>query len=634
MCVVGAAVVLAVGATGAQAAPGDLGSPQPISSAQNASQPAIAYNPRQNRYFVVWEGEEGASPDEEDEIFGRLLGPGGVPLGSPFVISSAGPVGEAEDPDLAYNSVRDEFMVVWGDDRHGALDSEIYAQRISSDGAQLGGDMRITQSGSDGDATRAMLPAVAYNAVSDQYLVAYDRNQPGGEAANREVYGQRLSSNGMEVGGDTKLTDFKSRTDAGSPPGSPQYDAAKEPDVASVPSGSGFLVTFTGYDYLSFETVSTGSYRIRGKDEIYTLPVSAGGGAGGPQEVSQMGEQGDYRTQAGSPAVEANATAGQYLILWRGDDVDSEFAAFAQTVTATGGEVGQDDKKISGQTSPGDPAAAHNPIANEYLGLWPRTFSSGGGLSTEGIGQRLSSALTEIGTDDQLVSAARSFGHQAEYGSIPNEYLIVYTSSGVVHARTLEPPPAPNPACSDGIDNDGDGKADHPVDPGCSTATDTDETDPPADPGDPSNPGNTGDGGDTTDPEGEVSKKGKAKAGKPVKLEVSSDEDGEVLAKGTQTQTGKAGKKKGKRRAASATVEIAKRKAKKGKKLKLKLKPARALLQAGQTKTLKLKPKGKKSAKKLKRTVKKGAKAKAKINVTFTDAAGNTSREKLSLKLK
>jgi hypothetical protein len=39
-------------------------------------------------------------------------------------------------------------------------------------------------------------------------------------------------------------------------------------------------------------------------------------------------------------------------------------------------------------------------------------------------------------------------------------------------------PPPPKPACSDGIDNDGDGKVDYPADPGCGSASDTDEADP------------------------------------------------------------------------------------------------------------------------------------------------------------
>jgi hypothetical protein len=43
------------------------------------------------------------------------------------------------------------------------------------------------------------------------------------------------------------------------------------------------------------------------------------------------------------------------------------------------------------------------------------------------------------------------------------------------------PPPQP-PACSDGLDNDGDSKVDFPNDPGCASATDTDETDLPPPP--------------------------------------------------------------------------------------------------------------------------------------------------------
>jgi hypothetical protein len=38
-------------------------------------------------------------------------------------------------------------------------------------------------------------------------------------------------------------------------------------------------------------------------------------------------------------------------------------------------------------------------------------------------------------------------------------------------------PPPPQPACSDGTDNDADGLTDHPADPGCADAADTDETD-------------------------------------------------------------------------------------------------------------------------------------------------------------
>ena len=45
---------------------------------------------------------------------------------------------------------------------------------------------------------------------------------------------------------------------------------------------------------------------------------------------------------------------------------------------------------------------------------------------------------------------------------------------------TTPPPPPPSYACSNGSDDDGDGKIDYPADPGCTSATDTDEQDAPA----------------------------------------------------------------------------------------------------------------------------------------------------------
>ena len=44
------------------------------------------------------------------------------------------------------------------------------------------------------------------------------------------------------------------------------------------------------------------------------------------------------------------------------------------------------------------------------------------------------------------------------------------------------PPPPPLPACSNGLDDDGDGKTDFPADPGCTGPTDTSEVDPPPPP--------------------------------------------------------------------------------------------------------------------------------------------------------
>ncbi len=136
---------------------------------------------------------------------------------------------------------------------------------------------------------------------------------------------------------------------------------------------------------------------------------------------------------------------------------------------------------------------------------------------------------------------------------------------------------------------------------------------------------------DVRAPAGVVDVKGRARAGKPIKLEVRSDEDATVTASGSQKQAGKPGKKR-----RSLAVGIA-RKGKNPKKVKVPMKTVRVEAAAGVPATLKLKPqgkKGKKAAKKLKKAVKKGAKAKAKLKVVFTDLSGNTSTKNLVLKLK
>lgn len=59
-----------------------------------------------------------------------------------------------------------------------------------------------------------------------------------------------------------------------------------------------------------------------------------------------------------------------------------------------------------------------------------------------------------------------------------NTYKVATIVEGASGSYPVTPPPPPSFACSDGVDNDGDGKIDYPSDPGCVSVTDTDETDP------------------------------------------------------------------------------------------------------------------------------------------------------------
>ena len=99
----------------------------------------------------------------------------------------------AEDPAVAYNARRNEYLVVWsGDDDTGPLvndEFEIFAQRLTAGGDEVGAnDRRISDMGPNGDtAYSAQDPAVAYNPTSDEYLVAWEGDDDAGPLVRRRA---------------------------------------------------------------------------------------------------------------------------------------------------------------------------------------------------------------------------------------------------------------------------------------------------------------------------------------------------------------------------------------------------------------------------------------------------------------
>ena len=103
-------------------------------------------------------------------------------IGEPTRVSTMGPDGEtssrANSPDIAYNPVDDEFLVVWfGND--GVLDGgqshqEVFGQRISAATGEPVGedDFRISCVGNDREANLFAAVSVTHNPEATAYLVA------------------------------------------------------------------------------------------------------------------------------------------------------------------------------------------------------------------------------------------------------------------------------------------------------------------------------------------------------------------------------------------------------------------------------------------------------------------------------
>lgn len=93
-------------------------------------------------------------------------------------------------------------------------------------------------------------------------------------------------------------------------------------------------------------------------------------------------------------------------------------------------------------------------------------------------------STTATTLNNTLLQSATSYDFKVRAKDVAGNYS---GFSNVLTDSTNVPPPK---ACSDGIDNDGDGKIDYPADPGCSSPVDNDETD----------SGGGGGGGECTEP--------------------------------------------------------------------------------------------------------------------------------------
>lgn len=307
--------------------------------------PAVAYNPAADEYLVVWAGDDGENGlvDEEFEIWGqRLDGATAAEIGTDdFRISDLGGTGstffDASDPDVAYNAIDDEYLVVWhGDDDVAPLvdgELEIFGQRIDgATGAEVGAnDFRVSAIGPDGSTIHfAADPAVAHDPVHDAYLVVWTGTELALSASlfGLEIYGQRLDAAGTAIGGDLLLSDVGGIDEFA-------FDA-DFPDVVVDPATSLYVVAFRADDDVDGQ--------VDGELEIHLQAIDGATGAevgSNDERVSDMGPNGSLTYQAAFPALAPAPAHGELLVVWRGDDdlgglVDGEFEIFGQRLRVAG----------------------------------------------------------------------------------------------------------------------------------------------------------------------------------------------------------------------------------------------------------------------------------------------------------
>jgi len=158
------------------------------------SSPAIAYSVTDNRNLIMWE--------QSGNVYGKLVTAAGS-VGSLLTISNAS--GTQNGGDIAWNSVANEFLAVWDDERNGGSGTtDIYAQRLSNAGAALGTATSANLAISTGSDVQ-WWPRVAYDSAADKYLVVWNDYRNGATTTN-DIYAQVVSGSGTLVGSNYVIT--------------------------------------------------------------------------------------------------------------------------------------------------------------------------------------------------------------------------------------------------------------------------------------------------------------------------------------------------------------------------------------------------------------------------------------------
>ena len=334
-----------------------------------SADPEIAYNSTTNQFLVIWTNDSNTDGqvDNENQIFGQLINGNGTLSGANFRISQSGGLGglniDAEDGDVTYNATNNEFLVVWEADPADGED-EVYGQRISAVGAEIGtNDFRISTIGADGDtALDAFDPTVVWNSVSNEYLVVYEADEV---SAFSKTYGTRLSNTGAILG----TADFEIISGA---------NDTQDTDDANVT-----------YNAMTNQYLVSSDINIDGKQLIYTQLVNANGTLSGAiNNVSDLVPGNvDFDNQAASLAYFSQSN--EYVAVFQAEDnqngqVDNEFEIYAQRISATNVDTGDEDEKISNNGGVGDaqfdpdiPSVAYSPNSNVGLIVYQSDDNAG-----------------------------------------------------------------------------------------------------------------------------------------------------------------------------------------------------------------------------------------------------------------
>jgi hypothetical protein len=347
--------------------------------------PAVAYNPDREEYLVVWYNDRSGN----DDIRAQRISKNGELVGGAFYV--AGGSVERRHPDVAYNRQNQEYLVIWEEHTTAV---NIVGQRVPETGGTQGGEIDITNHAGPAE---ARTPKVAYASTDGKWLVVWSFSP----------WGNDWSIRGVNVEDDGSVAnDFSVSHDPGG-------QAREVPDLAYNRARNEFLVAWqqwAGSDY-----------------NIHARRVTGGGNPLQPTSIEISPIMGyDYKHPA-VVAIPTIGSEGQYLVVYEDHSVGKNISA--RLVDGSGTPDFSGSFTVNSLYTAGDdstaPDVAGADSAGHYLVVWEQEYSSGM-LLFDGVYAREVSAGGDPAGDRETDAG----GIYAEYPVVTDgplgDFLIVF----------------------------------------------------------------------------------------------------------------------------------------------------------------------------------------------------------------
>ncbi len=372
-------------------APSALNENFPISTAnENQIAAYVAYNSKNNDYLVVWVDSRNKSTSGRD-IYAQLVSATGELKGNEIIVSNA-PGDQTSAMCIAYNSIDNEYLLVYGD----VPSKSIICQRISSTGDLIGNKSVISSVSRllGSDPYYVPMQSIAYNSKDNNYLVVWF------DGISRElynIYGQIISKDGSLKGDKLSICT--------------ENNSQANPSVVYNSVNNEYLVVWDDERNTVGSTIQIDIYGRRISNTgnligISDFPISP---------TTSEWEQG--------PSVAYDSNKNRYLVIWEQGKTYSTTDLYGRFISATGTA----DSSVFSISTATDYQYIINVVFNykdkEYLAVW----SDYRGPNFDIYGQRISDT-GQLKEENFAISNAggNQVGSKTVYNDIENCYFVVW----------------------------------------------------------------------------------------------------------------------------------------------------------------------------------------------------------------